>query len=88
MTCKDGNKISGARIYHEFKPKSILRNQFKQIHLCRNFIPMSNNPPQLHNAGNPFHLQNNFQKLLGHQNGFQTQTNAYSQNGIHTILQC
>ena len=59
---------------------------------------MTNNPPQLHNAsqdqnmdfiaGNPFQLQNRFQKLhagstYGYENGFQTQNNANTNNGKH-----
>ena len=61
---------------------------------------MTNNPPQLHNtsrdqnkdffAGNPFQLQNRFQKLhagstYGYENGFQTQNNANSHNGKHSF---
>ena len=61
---------------------------------------MTNNPPRLHHAsqdqnkdffaGNPFQLQNRFQKLhagstYGYENGFQTQNNANSHNGIHSF---
>ena len=61
---------------------------------------MTNNSPQRHNAsqaqnkdffaGNPFQLQNRFQKLhagsnYGYENGFQTQSNANSHNGIHSF---
>ena len=83
-TSNERKKNSGARADHEFKPKSILRNQSKQTHLSENSIQMSNN---LHNASqdqnvnffarNPFQLQNNFQ------NGFQSQNNANCHDGIY-----
>ena len=100
ITSIERNKNSGAQTYHEFKPKSILRSQSKQTQPCGNSMLMSNNPPQLHNAsqdqnvdffaGNPFQLQNRFQMIharstYGYKNGFQTQNNPNSRNGIHSF---